>query len=141
MKRNHFIKALCLTAGATTLLGSCASGAAQQDAPVSENESGHILHSVYFWLKPGLSAEEEQDFLNFFEALKKVPGIHAFQVGKPAPTTPRDVVDNSFSYAIYVTFKTMEDINTYEKHPDHLAASEKYGKYWTKVEVKDSILV
>ena len=68
-------------------------------------------------------------------------GPKALRFGKPAPTTPRDVVDNSFSYYLLVTFNTMDDINTYEHHPIHLGAVDKFSKYWTKVQVKDAILM
>lgn len=60
--------------------------------------------------------------------------------GKPAPANPRDVVDNSFSYNLIVSFANMDDLNNYEVHPDHLAAIDKYKDKWTKVEVRDTML-
>ncbi|GHE23103.1 Dabb family protein [Sphingobacterium griseoflavum] len=139
MERRNFLKSVAVAGTSATVLSACATGA--NDAAGQELTAGCIVHSVYFWLKEGLAKEEEQDFLNFFEALKKVPGIHSFHVGKPAATTAREVVDNSFQYSLIVTFKNLQDINTYEKHPDHLAASEKYSKYWTKVAVRDMELI
>ena len=108
-----------------------------EQAPGRVVTTGTIVHSVYFWLKEGITAEEEQDFLNFFQELRKVPTVQTLQYGKPASTNPRDVVDNSFQYNLLVTFKSMDDINTYETHPIHLAAAEKFSKYWTRVQVRD----
>ncbi|MFD2969768.1 Dabb family protein [Sphingobacterium bambusae] len=139
MERRNFLKSVAVAGTSATILTAC--GAASGDAVQQELEPGRIVHSVYFWLKEGITEEDEKDFLNFFEALKKVPGIHSFHVGKPAATTAREVVDNSFHYSLIVTFKSLDDINTYEKHPDHLAAAGKYSKYWTKVAVRDMQLL
>lgn len=99
-----------------------------------------IAHYVLFWLKEGLSEQEISDFTGFFEELKTIPGIKSLHYGKAASTHPRDVVDNSFTYNLLVYFDTMDEINTYETHPIHLAAIEKYSKFWTKVVVHDSLL-
>lgn len=148
MKRKTFITSI-IAAGATgTLLAACTNPTATNDIKQDNNdikqdnmESGLIIHSVYFWLKEGITQEEEQDFLKFFDVLKTVPGPKEVYIAKPASTNPRPVVDNSFSYFLLVTFDKMEDINTYETHPDHLKAAESFSKYWTKVEVKDSVLL
>ena len=158
MKRKNFITTILVGASSGALLSSCANessnannasgsdstGTATASEAASQTEelgSGLIVHNVYFWLKEGITEVEEKDFMNFFEELKKVPGPKALRFGKPAPTTARDVVDNSFSYYLLVTFNTMDDINTYEHHPIHLGAVDKFSKYWTKVQVKDAILM
>ncbi|MGO1243670.1 MAG: Dabb family protein [Sphingobacterium sp.] len=140
MERRSFLQSAATLGVSAALTGSCSSAASGQAADV-EFDSGRILHTVYFWLKEGITEQEEQDFLEFFAALQKIPGILAFHIGKPAPTTDREVVDNSFQYSIFVLFNSIEEINVYEKHPDHLAAAEKYSKYWTKVAVRDTQFV
>lgn len=142
MERRNFLKSVTAAGLTGTLLASCTSEPAAQQAEEASSDlhSGIILHSVFFWLKEGITEEEEQDFLNFFEELRKVPGVQTLLYGKPASTNPRPVVDNSFQYNLLVTFQSMDDINTYETHPTHTAASEKYSKYWTKVEVRDTIV-
>lgn len=139
MERRNFLKSVAVAGASASVISSCASGSADSSNAVLQ--TGQIVHTVYFWLKDGITEEEEKDFLQFFEALKKVPGIHSFHIGRPAATTQRDVVDNSFQYSLIVTFKSLEDITTYEKHPDHLAAAGKYSKYWTKVAVRDTQLI
>lgn len=139
MVRRNFFKSAAIIGISSSLLTSCSSAPTQSESSYSY-PSGTIIHSVYFWLEENISQNEEMDFLNFFEALKKIPGIQTFQFGKPANTTPRAVVDNSFSYNLIITFKNIEDINVYADHPDHLAAVNKYDKYWTKVQVMDTII-
>lgn len=140
MERRNFLKSVTAAGLTGTLLTSCASSLEDGAKSANTIAKGTILHSVYFWLKEDISEEEEQDFLNFFEELRNVPGVHTLQYGKPAPTNPRPVVNNSFQYNLLVTFQNMDDINTYETHPTHLAAAEQYSKYWTKVEVRDVVI-
>lgn len=140
MERRNFLKSVTAASLTGTLLTSCASSLEDGAKSANTIAKGTILHSVYFWLKEDISEEEEQDFLNFFEELRNVPGVHTLQYGKPAPTNPRPVVNNSFQYNLLVTFQNMDDINTYETHPTHLAAAEQYSKYWTKVEVRDVVI-
>ncbi|WP_187444008.1 Dabb family protein [Sphingobacterium phlebotomi] len=140
MERRNFLKSVTAAGLTGTLLTSCASSLEDGAKSANTIAKGTILHSVYFWLKADISEEEEQDFLNFFAELHKVPGVQTLQYGKPAPTNPRAVVDNSFQYNLLVTFQDMDDINTYETHPTHLAAAEQYSKYWVKVEVRDIVI-
>lgn len=153
MERRHFIK----QAGAAVALAGVGAGVLAACAPKTSNEENNqtasnnetnatmenkevIAHYVLFWLKDGLSEQEISDFANFFEELKPIPGIKSLHYGRAANTNARDVVDNSFTYNLLVYCDTMEDINTYETHPIHLAAIEKYSKFWSKVVVHDSVL-
>lgn len=138
MLRRNFLKSAAIASMAGTSLVACANSTSTRNA--MSFQKGTIIHSVYFWLKEDLTETEKQDFLNFFKELSKVPGIKELHYATPASTTPRDVVDNSFSYHLIVTFDTIDDINIYENHPDHLAASGTYSKYWDKVLVMDSII-
>ena len=145
MERRKFLQSVALTGMAATALSSCAGTVTSTDETPKEEMNqtggiGSIMHVVYFWLKEGITEAEENDFLKFFQILKSVPGVHSLHVSKPAATNPRDVVDNSFSYCIFVGFANLADINTYETHPTHTDASEKYKKYWTKVMVHDSTI-
>lgn len=132
MKRRNFIQGGLVATASTSLL-SCST-------PAKEAAYGPIIHSVYFWLKEGLSQEEVANFVNFFEDLRPITEIQTLKYGTPAPVNPRPVVDNSFTYNLIVSFANMEDINIYENHPIHLKAIEKYEQFWTKVEVRDTML-
>ena len=110
----------------------------QQDT--MKNQDQQIAHYVLFWLREDLSEQEVNDFAQFFEDLKAIPGIKSLHYGRPADTHPRDVVDNSFTYNLLVYFDTMEDLEVYENHKIHLDAIAKYSPNWTKVVVHDSWL-
>lgn len=142
MERKKFLSSLALVGVGSTVLTSCLSSGEKSENTNTHPgfQAGFIFHSVYFWLKDGINQEEEKDFLNFFEILKKISGVESCHIGKPAATNPRPVVDNSFSYHIMLTFANMEAITKYETHPDHLAGIDQYSKYWQKVEVKDTLL-
>lgn len=106
----------------------------------ADNKKDFFTHYVLFWLKDGLTEEEIVHFAGFFEALRKVPNIKSLHYGRAANSTPRDVVDNSFTYNLLVFFDTLEDLEIYGKHPIHMDAIEQYSKYWEKVVVHDSLL-
>jgi len=137
MKRKQFIGTTLLS----LVLGKSIAGDSKKDKRMSELKKGTIIHIVYFWLKEGLSEEEENDFLRYFDVLKTIPQVQTLNFGKPAATTKRDVVDHSYAYNLICTFKNLEDISIYENHPTHVAGAKKFSKYWTRVEVKDTHLM
>ena len=141
MKRRQFIK----KAGLSVAVAGSAGAFLQASAALPKKEHAmanqeQITHYVLFWLNDDLSEAEIAGFAGFFEELKRIPEVKSLQYGRPAPTNPRDVVDNSFTYNLLVRFDSMEAINIYETHPIHLAAVEKYSKYWNRVVVHDSVL-
>ena len=141
MERRNFLKSVAIAGTAGSVLTAC-SNAAQSNSTMNTDPytATTIVHSVYFWLKEGITAEEDKDFLQFFETLRSIPDVGSLQVGKPAATHPRPVVDNSFSYNLIVSFPSLEAVDVYETHPIHLKAIDTYSKYWTKVEVRDTII-
>ncbi len=137
MKRKQFIGTTLLS----LVLGKSIAQETKQDKRMGQLKKGTIIHVVYFWLKEGLSKEEEQDFLRYFDVLASIPEVQTLNFGKPAPTSKRDVVDHSYSYNLIATFKNLEEITIYENHPTHVAGAKKFSKYWTRVEVKDTLLM
>jgi hypothetical protein len=100
--------------------------------------SEEITHYVLFWLKEGLSEQEVDEFIGFFELLRTISTVKSLQYGRAAQTNQRGVVDNSFTYNLIVTFENLQDIGIYEAHPVHLTAIEQYSHQWEKVIVHDS---
>ncbi|MGJ1268911.1 Dabb family protein [Sphingobacterium spiritivorum] len=137
MKRRKFLQSTAATIGTSAL---AVSAFAQSKSSFAVVENGQIIHSVYFWLKEELTAQQVKDFTKFFEALRKVPNIKSLRYGRPAETSKRPVVDNSWTYNLIVVFEKMEYINTYETHPIHLKAIEDFSSNWTKVLVHDTQL-
>ncbi len=136
MKRRNFIKSSALGVAAGTAISATAISCSSP----SQSTSDYIAHYVLFWLRPDLTAAEIENFKGFFEELKAIPNLISLAYGPAAGTVPRDVVDNSFSYNLFVKFKNLEDAEVYDTHPIHLQAIEKYSSYWTKVVVHDSVL-
>lgn len=140
MKRRNFLKASSVTLAAATLapVVTQANLITPNTKTVKKNE--FISHYVLFWLKPDVSENDIANFTGFFEELRKVPNVKTLHYGRAANSTPRDVVDNSFTYTLLVSFDSLEDLETYGTHPIHLQAIEKYSKYWNKVVVHDAVL-
>ena len=137
MERRTFI-------GSSVMAMVASSSLAQGKEKVNSSEtlkSGLILHSVYFWLRKGLSEAEKKDFLNYFEVLRKIPQVKSLHYGVPAKTEKRDVVDHSYSYNLLLTFESLADIGIYGNHPEHIKGAKAYEKYWERVEVKDTFLL
>ena len=129
-----------LLAGCTTSVNTSVEEKNDLKTDTMKSHDPHIAHYVLFWLREDLTEQEVQDFAQFFEDLKPIPGIKSLHYGRPADTHPRDVVDNSFTYNLVVYFDTMEDLEVYENHKIHLDAIAKYSPNWTKVVVHDSWL-
>ena len=105
----------------------------------SHAEKASFVHTVFFWMKEDLSEDEARFFEEGMEKLGRTPSIHSYRWGKPAGT-PRDVVDNSYSYAWIVDFLSTEDQDAYQVDPVHLQFVEDCKGLWTKVQVYDTIL-
>lgn len=140
MKRRSFIKRTVALSAVSTLMASTIPGALSKAKQDNSQPAGTIIHSVYFWLKAGITSSEEKEFLNFFKVLRKIPGVKTLSVGKPAPTTKRDVTDNTFDYNLIITFDNLKAINIYESHPEHVKAAQEYSKFWQRVQVRDTII-
>lgn len=140
MKRRSFIKNTVALSAVSSLIASTVPEALSKSKQDNTQPVGTIIHSVYFWLKKGINSSEEKEFLDFFKVLRKIPGVKTLSVGKPAPTTKREVTDNTFDYNLIITFDNLEAINVYETHPDHVQAAQKYSKYWQRVQVRDTLI-
>jgi antibiotic biosynthesis monooxygenase (ABM) superfamily enzyme len=94
-----------------------------------------MLHSVFFWLT------DDADHAKFEAELEKLATMDLIKcsyIGKPSPTPPRDVVDQSFDYSINFFFDSIEDHNVYQDHPDHEAFVEACSPMFKEVRVYDT---
>lgn len=108
-------------------------------ASAKEPAEGSFFHSVYFWLnQPGNSAQREE-FLTALKKMKAIPGIRLAYIGTPAGT-PRDVVDNSYTFYWLVTFDDKKAWQVYNDHPIHDEFRKK-AHLWNKVLIYDSVRV
>lgn len=136
MKRRNFI-ITSASAGALALTGgNVLANPLNEIEPQSKTV---YFHYLLFWLKPELTAEQVKDFKNFFEGLKKLPYVKNVRYGGPANSTPRPVMDNSFTYNASMEFDSLEDLETYGKLDGHLALVAKYKPFFNKMMVHDSV--
>ncbi|KPM31178.1 Stress responsive alpha-beta barrel domain-containing protein [Croceitalea dokdonensis DOKDO 023] len=97
-----------------------------------------FAHTVYFWFKHPDSQKDGQLFeasLQRFMANSKYAKTK--YVGKP-PKAVRDVVDDTFTYCLIVTFESAEAQQKYQDEPAHLAFVDECKDLWEKVIVYDS---
>jgi hypothetical protein len=100
-----------------------------------------LMHNVFFWLKKDLTNEEKSAFLTGVKSLGKISHVKKCYIGPPASTDVRDVVDNSFSYALLLHFDDLQGQNSYQVDPIHLKFVEDHQDKWESVIVYDNVLI
>jgi len=98
-----------------------------------------FVHTVFFWFEKGVTEEQRAGFLEGLRWLAEVPTVRAFHMGLPAGT-PREVVDNSYDYALILHFADKEGQDVYQQHPIHLAFVENHQAVWSRVQVYDTLV-
>lgn len=136
MKRRNFI-ITSASAGALALTGE--NVLANTTNEIKSGQKTVYFHYLLFWLKPELTDAQVKDFKNFFEGLKKLPYVKNVRYGGPANSTPRPIMDNSFTYNASMEFDSLEDLETYGKLDGHLALVAKYKPFFNKMMVHDSV--
>ena len=110
-----------------------------QEASGSDVFDQNFTHVVYFWLQNPDDAGER----NLFEtALKKLFSNSLYTktnfIGTP-PKAIRDVVDDSFTYAMIVTFESAAAQQAYQKEKAHLAFIEEAAHLLKHYVVYDAV--
>ncbi len=96
-----------------------------------------MTHTVFFWLKDGLSAEERAKFAAGLQTLLTIPGALRAQIGKPAATPKREVIDDSYDYALELDFADLAAQDVYQAHETHTAFIDACKPMWRAVRVYD----
>ncbi|NAY92695.1 Dabb family protein [Muricauda sp. JGD-17] len=98
-----------------------------------------FTHTVYFWLKNPDSQSDRNLFERSLKSfLDKSKYAKTNFVGTP-PSATRDVVDDSFTYALIVTFESAEAQEAYQNEEVHLTFIEECKDLWEKVVVYDAL--
>ncbi|MCF8381358.1 MAG: Dabb family protein [Bacteroidales bacterium] len=122
---------------------SCNNNTENTPAPVdvsTEISEINFIHTVFFWLKDGVSDEQRNSFESGLYDLGNVACIGEFFIGTPADTH-REVIDNSYDYSWIVHFANATDQASYQTDSIHLEFIAKYSALWEKVVVYDSELI
>jgi hypothetical protein len=141
--RRQFLKRL---AGLAALMAIAPAGQAinnhidMEEEAESEKLKGNFVHMVFFWLKTE-DAESHKKFLSEVNRfIDHVPGIETSHIGSPADTD-REVIDNTYSYSLVLSFKSKKEHDMYQEHELHKAFISNASDLWEKVQVYDSILL
>lgn len=98
-----------------------------------------FVHTVFFWMKPGVSDTDRQQLIrDCGEFLAKVPTVKEIRVGRPAQTQ-REVVDNSYDVGLTVILADKAGHDIYQEHPLHLEFIKRNKQNWARVQVYDYI--
>ena len=100
-----------------------------------------ILHQVYFWLKRPGSPEDRGQLIEGLRALADIEVVQSLDIGIPASTEEREVVDSSFDVSELMIFESVEHQKIYQDHPIHQDFVARYGHLWSRVVVYDSLKV
>lgn len=99
-----------------------------------------LAHTVFFWLKEGTSEEDRLAFEKGLEKLGQISLIHSFHWGPPADARKRDVIDDSYDYALNSLFMSLEDEEAYQQDPDHDVFIANHKHIWETVKVYNNLL-
>ena len=97
-----------------------------------------LVHTVYFWLKPELTAAQRAEFRRSVESLGKIKSVEKLYVGTPAKTEKRAIIDDSYSFALTVLLKDMAEHDAYQVDPIHDEFKEQCHTCWTRLQIYDA---
>lgn len=98
-----------------------------------------FFHTVFFWPCEGGDTEDAGRLAAGCRAhLSGIPGVLRLTVGRPAGTG-REVVDSSYAVALLVEFPNEAAHDVYQDHPDHLRFIAECGRFWSRVQVYDTV--
>ncbi len=97
-----------------------------------------FVHHVFFWLKEPNSPAAREELEKGLQDLIRIPLIQSSHIGRPVESS-REVVDDSFSYSYLAFFRSRQDQDAYQAHPDHLKFVEKCQHLWARVLVYDAM--
>ena len=136
--RRDFLKSSSMLLAGAGVFGYEASRAAVRTSTSEKRKAGMIQHNVYFWLKSGVTEAEKKQFEDGLRELTgSIKEVKKAELGKPAATPQREVIDHTWHYAIFSWFKSIADHDVYQEHPVHKQFIEKYSRLWERVRVYD----
>jgi Stress responsive A/B Barrel Domain len=95
-----------------------------------------LIHTVYFWLKDGITPTEVATFETGVRSLLTIDSVVGGYVGKPADTVPRPIIDRSYSYGLVAIFDDLAGHDAYQVDPIH-DAFRSHASLWKRVQIYD----
>ena len=97
-----------------------------------------FVHYVLFWLKEPSNTEIRLRFEKALKELVTIETIVDYHLGIPVPSE-REIVDDSFTYSLLISFLNKDGHDIYQKHPTHLKFAKDCEDIWDRVVVHDSV--
>lgn len=97
-----------------------------------------LVHTVYFWLNPELTAAQRAEFRQGVETLGGIKAVDTIYVGTPAKTEKRPIIDDSYSVALTVLCKDIAAHDAYQVDPIHLKFIADFKHCWNRVQIYDA---
>ena len=94
-----------------------------------------FVHTVYFWLRPDLTAAEKAAFVERGTALTRIASVKHGWFGVPADTD-RPVIDRTYSYGLTLVFDDKAAHDVYQIDAAHTHFLE-LKDAWTLVKIYD----
>ncbi|WP_405224811.1 Dabb family protein [Dokdonia sp. Asnod1-B02] len=106
------------------------------DSETAFNEN--YAHIVYFWFKDPTNEEDKQLFEKSLRTFLDSSLYAKTQFIGTAPRATREVVDDSFTYNLVLSFASAEDQQAYQDEAAHKMFIEECAHLWEKVIVYDA---
>jgi hypothetical protein len=97
-----------------------------------------LIHTVFFWLKPELTAVQRAEFRRGVESLGGIKSVEKIYVGAPAATERRPIIDHTYDVALTVICQDVAAHDAYQVDPIHLAFVANFKTCWTRVQIYDA---
>jgi hypothetical protein len=97
-----------------------------------------FVHSVYFWLKAGLSTQQTETFWEGVKSLTDIESVRQAYIGVPAHTD-RPIIDRSYSCALIAVFDDHEAHDLYQAHEIHDRFRDECSSLWERVLIYDAL--
>ena len=97
-----------------------------------------LVHTVYFWLKPEITAAQRAEFVRLVHKLGEIKSVEKIYVGQPAKTEKRAIIDDSYSVALTVLCKDIAAHDAYQVDPIHLKFIADCKAFWNRVQIYDA---
>lgn len=97
-----------------------------------------VVHTVFFWLKPGSPADAKNKLIaDCLKYLGGVPTVRHIFAGPPANTPRREIVDASFDVGLTAVFDDIPGHDVYQEHPLHKEFIARNKEHWDRVQIYD----
>jgi hypothetical protein len=143
IKRRKFLQTASLIAAGASAFGYQVSYSKNRIIPMDNpSNKGMLQHNVFFYLKEGVNDKEKKSFEKGLKKfLSSVDQVAKFEIGIPAETEDRDVVDNSYDYALFAWFESIKKHDKYQKDKQHKKFINDFSSLWKEVKVYDAELL